>query len=107
MSLPRAGWSETDTGTNAEANAVHAAVSGKQFFVTRVQASFSAAPAAGALLQILDGSTTVWEGYVSDINGIDRGVKIPITKGAAATAKLAASGTGGVIGKVNIQGEEF
>lgn len=106
MPLQR-GWSEKDSKDNAEANAIHAAASGQQYFVKFIQASFSANPTAPVLLQILDGSTVIWEGYVADANGIALNVFLPGTKGNSMTAKLAASGTGGRVGKVNIQGEGF
>jgi hypothetical protein len=100
-------WSETDSKDDAVATATHAAVTGKQYRATHVQASFSAAPSSPVLLQIKDGTTVVWEGYVALAEGIDVSLAIPGTLGNLMSATLAASGTGGRVGKVNIQGTEF
>ncbi len=100
-------WSETDSKDNAIATATHAAVTGKQYRVTHIQASFSADPTNPVLLQIKDGVTVVWEGYVALAEGIDVALAIPGTPDNLMSATLAASGTGGTIGKVNLQGTEF
>lgn len=95
-------WADTDSQDNAAATATKAAVTGEAHHITGVSASFSAA--AIALLQIKDGTTVIWEDYVH--NGLAREFVSPlvITAGAVANAVLAASGTPGLIGKVNIKG---
>ncbi len=100
-------WSEAASADDAIATATHAAVTGNQYRVTHFQASFSIDPSAPVLLQIKDGSTVVWEGYVALSEGIDIALAIPGTPGNLMSATLAASGTGGTIGKVNLQGTEF
>ena len=109
----RTGWVETDSEDNAEATASRAAETGRQHVVYSVDASFSAINAGLVLLQVKDGTTTVWEGYAgSDTDGSTYIEKefpagLTITLGAACSAVLAASGTGGTVGKVNIHGVTF
>lgn len=100
-----AGWIETDSQDNAAATAAHAAATGKQHIIYGVSASFSAT--ATKLLQIKDGSTVVWEGYVYDKTDLTFPQGIAATQGNAVSAVLAASGAGGTIGKVNLHGETF
>lgn len=104
-----AGWIVPASANNATATAtkaVPAAAGGKKNVVFGVDASFSAAPTAPVLLQIKDGATVIWEGYVSA--PVSRQFKrgLAITPGNACSAVLAASGTGGTIGKVNLDGVE-
>lgn len=96
------GWNAKDSKDNAAATATKAAETGKQHIVYSVSASFSAT--ATKLLQILDGVTVVWEGYVYDKEKIPFPKGLSISKSAACSALLAASGTGGIIGKVNLHG---
>jgi len=98
----QAGWIETDSKDNAEATASHAAATGRQYVIYSVDASFSAA--ATKLLQVKDGTTVIWEGYVVNSRDISFSEGIAATPGNAVSAVLAASGTGGLIGKVNIHG---
>lgn len=98
------GWIAKDSKDNATATATKAAVSGKQHVVHGVDASFSVTPAAPCLLQVLDGASVVWEGYASSPVSIPFGAGISITVGNATSAVLAASGTAGRIGKVNLHG---
>ncbi|MCK5640810.1 MAG: hypothetical protein KAJ19_08435, partial [Gammaproteobacteria bacterium] len=56
------------------------------------------------LLQIKDGATIIWEDYVYDKVNIPFPAGLSATKGNAVSAVLAASGTGGQIGKVNLHG---
>ena len=100
-------WSEKASADDDAATATHAAATGKQYTLRNIQASFSGAPSAGVLLQIKDGATVIWEGYVSTAEGIDMEVRLPGTPGNLMSAVLAASGAGGKVGKVNIQGTEF
>lgn len=100
-------WSETASADDAIATATHAAVTGKQYRITHLQASFSDTPANSALLQIKDGAAVRWEGYVALAEVVDLTLVIPGTPGNLMSATLAASGTPGTIGKVNIQGKEF
>ena len=97
----QAAWIEADSQTNAVATATKAAASSRQHIVYGVSASFSAT--ATALLQIKDGTTVVWEGYVYDKESVDFPRGIAMTRGGATSAVLAAGG-GGIVGKVNLHG---
>lgn len=100
----QAGWVAVDSKDNAAATAAKAAPTDtrKQHVVYEVDASYSATKTL--LLQIKDGTTVIWEGYVYDQRHVSFPRGIAITIGAACSAVLAASGTGGVIGKVNLHG---
>ncbi len=101
--LNPAGWSEIDSKDNAIATATRAADASKSHIVFAVSASFSATKSA-ILLQIKDATTVIWEDYVYDSQPFTfpRGLKI--AEGNACSAVLAASGTGAVLGKVNLHG---
>ena len=96
------GWVVTASQDNAEATATKAAVSGKSHVVRSVDAGFSGA--ATKLLQIKDGTTVVWSGPVYSSREVVFPNGLTITKGNACSAVLAASGTGGVTGYVNLHG---
>ncbi len=100
-------WSELASAADAVATATHAAVTGKQYRITNIQASFSSDPVASALIQVKDGTTVIWEGYVALSEGIDVQVALNGSMDALMSASLAAHGTGGQLGKINIQGTEF
>lgn len=74
-----------------------------QLFVTSVQASYSATK-SGKVLEIKDGDTVVETFHIYDSDQIPLPIPIPITPGNSASAVLAASGTGGTVGAVNLQG---
>jgi len=101
MSKSQAGWAEVDSKSNAVATATKAAITNKQHIVYSVDASFSAT--ATILLQIKDGTTVVWEGYVYDSREVTFPSGLAITKGAACSAVLAAGGVG-ITGKVTLHG---
>ena len=77
-------------------------------FVVKVDASFGTSTVSG-LLQVKSGTTVIAEKYVHgsgafdfpDLNG-----RPAINANEAMSAELAASGTGGVLGKVFIQGHK-
>lgn len=94
------GWIEKASDTNAVTTATKAAITNRQHIVYGVDASF--ASTASALLQILDGVSVVWEGYVYNSREVDFPKGISITRGNAVSAVLAASG--GPIQKVNLHG---
>lgn len=96
------GWVEKDSKDNAAATATRAAETGKIHYITGVFASYSAAKTL--LLQIKDGSTVIAEQYVVNSEAITFPTPIRATKGNAVSAVLAASGTDGTIGKVNLTG---
>ena len=102
--MRNAGWIVTDSKTNATATAAKAADASKQHIVKQLSASFSASTTA--LLQLKDGNTPVWEGYVVDSAVIEFSEGIAITFGNACSAVLAAGGAG-VVGKVNMHGITF
>lgn len=95
------GWSESANADNALATATHAGVAGQQHVLTHISASFSAS-VSGALLTIKEGAVEVLRFYVYDSLEVD--LELPFADGADVVAELAASGTVGVIGAVNISG---
>ena len=103
MTFQRAGWVAKDSKDDAAATATKAAVVGSQHVVYGVDASFSLA-VSDKLLQIKDGTTVVWEGYLTDRDKWTFPTGIAMTVGNACSAVLAASGTGGTLGKVNLHG---
>lgn len=92
----------TASADNAASTATKAAVSGKINYITSVTASFSLTKSG--LLQIKDGSTVVFEVEVYDSATIQFPTPIAGTSGNAVSATLAASGTSGTLGKVNLVG---
>ena len=96
------GWNDTASADNDTATATKAGVTGSSHFVTHVSASFGGA--ATKLLQIKDGDTVIWEKYVVNSDDIAFLIPLPITADNAVSAVLAASGTGGTLGKVNLVG---
>lgn len=98
----RNGWAEKDSQDNLLATAAHAAETGKKHVVTGVYAAYSATT-NGALLQIKDATTVIFETYVYDHVEIE-GLELVGTAGNAVSAELAASGGVGTIGKVNLTG---
>lgn len=105
MAKARSGaeWTELATADNALATANRPAVAGERHYITGVSASFNAA-AAGKLLEILDGATVIWRGYVHDHLSVSFAQPIGGTAGAAVSARLTASGTLGVVGAVSVSG---
>lgn len=103
MSYHPAGWVARGGADNALATATKAAEAGRQHIVYGVTASFSAA-AAGKLLTIKDGTTIVFQAYVTNQLSVHFPHGIAITPGAACAAELAASGTGAVLGDVDLHG---
>jgi hypothetical protein len=95
-------WNEKDSQDNLAATAKRVASPNKKHYITGVSASFSAA--ATKLLQIKDGVAVIWEGYVHNGQPFDFLQPLEITAGNEVSAVLAASGTAGVIGKVNLTG---
>lgn len=96
------GWVEDASADNAETTATKAAVSGKSHVVFSVDASFTSA--ATKLLQIKDGTTVVWSGMVYSSREVRFPKGLTITRSAACSAVLAASGAGGNTGYVNLHG---
>lgn len=99
----QAGWVATDNQSNATATANKAAESGKQHIIESVDCSFSDNSVADKLLQVKDGADVAWSGYVTGSREVTFPAGISITRGNAASAVLAAGGTG-VTGIVNIHG---
>lgn len=93
-----------DSKDNAEATAtVTAGVGNQRIYITGVDAFFSVSTTS-ALLQLKDGSTTIWEGYVHGRAEINFPSPLKGSMATAFSAVLEASGTGGTIGKVNLRG---
>lgn len=93
-------WVAKDSQDNSAATATKAAESEKTHIITGVFASFS--NAVTKLLQIKDGDTVIAEHYIVDSGYIPLNIKA--TAGNAVSAVLAASGTAGQLGKVNLTG---
>lgn len=99
-------WVVTDSKDNALAAAVKAADSaGRSHHITGVYASYSAAKTG--LLQVKVGSTVVFEHYVVNSEAINFEIPIQCAPGQAVIAELAASGTAGQLGKVNLTGYTY
>lgn len=93
-----------DSQDNATATATAAAGNANQrYYITGVDASFTTLDTV-QLLQLKDGSTVVWEGYVHTSAFISFPSPIMGSLATAFSAVLAASGTGGNLGKVNLRG---
>lgn len=94
-----------DSKDNAAATAnAPAGTSSQRYYITGVDASFSDGTIT-SLLQLKDDTTVIWEQYV--IGAASISFPSPIVAAQRATsfsAVLAASGTGGKIGKVNLRG---
>jgi hypothetical protein len=93
-------WAEKASADNALAIASKAAEVDKTHIITGAHASYSGS--VTGLLQIKDGVTVIFEQYVVNSEVIP--LNIETTSGNAVSAELAASGTLGVIGKVNLTG---
>lgn len=105
MPLPQAGWVVYDSDDNAASTAAKAAATGRQHVIYSVHASFSGA--ATKLLQVKDGTTVIFAAYVVNSFTLHFPGGIAATPGAAVSAELAASGTGGMIGTVGLHGATF
>lgn len=104
MPREQAGWIATSGAVdNATATATKVAATGKQHIVYGVDGGFSAA-AAGKQLVIKDGTTVKWRGYVTNQFAVNFPNGIAMTPGAACSAELSASGTGGTLGSCNLHG---
>lgn len=100
-----AGWTVEGQASGAAATATKAANANRQFVLFSVSASCATTPAAPILLQIKDGTTVIWEAYLTAGQSWTFGQPgIAITPGAAASAVLASCG-GSVAGKVNLGGQ--
>ncbi len=92
-------WSVVDApAANTQAAAVKAAPGvGRSHYVTGVYGSFhGGAPAAGTLLELVDGATAVWKVAIASAGPFAFTFPAPVlvTSNAAATARLGASGAG-------------
>lgn len=97
-------WIETATADNAAATATKAAPSGGiSHYITSVSASFEAS-VSGAVLQLKEGSTVLAKWHVYDAFAIVFPSPIKLPPGTAANLELAASGTAGTDGSVNMSG---
>lgn len=101
-------WTVKDSDDNAETVAVKAAVTDARHYISKVTASFISAPGAAKLLEIKSGTTVIWAEYVPVASpfSIDRDFDRPLEGGKSelVSATLAASGTGGVVSRVNMSG---
>lgn len=95
-------WTVSASADNALATASKAAEAAKRHYITAVGGSFS--NAVTRLLQIKKGTDVIWEQYV--VNSFSHEFARPIQGDVneLVSAELAASGTAGQLGKVNITG---
>lgn len=96
-------WTQSAVADNAAATATRAGVAGKQHYVTHVSASFEVAN-AGKRLDLKDGAAVILSWFVQDRLVVDFIVPVAITAGNDAVLTLAASGTAGQEGAVNLAG---
>jgi len=96
------GWIVKANADNAAATATKAASPGQAHYITAVAAGFSAA--ATKLLQVKDGDTVIFEAPINTAGTFHFPSPIRGTTGNAVSAVLAASGTAGTIGYVNLVG---
>lgn len=92
-----------DSQNNAAATASVTPDSNQVVHVTGLDASYSVGSVVG-LLQIKDDTTVIWEQYVIGSANIDFSHPLIGTQGKSVSVVLAASGTAGQIGKVNLRG---
>jgi hypothetical protein len=96
------GWVVSASADNALAVATKAAETGKSHYITTIIASYSGTKTG--LLQLKDGNNVILEHYVVNTDVISLSSPIKITPGSAVSVELEASGTVGVVGKVNLIG---
>jgi hypothetical protein len=97
-------WIAADTADNAAATATKAAPSGGiSHYITSVSASFDAS-VSGAQLILKHGTTEMARWYVYDAFALVFPSAIQLPPGTAANLELAASGTAGTTGAVNLSG---
>lgn len=93
-----------DSKDNAVATALAAAGNSNQrYFITGMDASFSVGTTVG-LLQLLDGATVILERYITGNLSFNFISPIQGSLASSFSIVLTASGTAGVIGKVDIRG---
>lgn len=93
-----------DSKDNAVATATaNSQTPNQNYNITGIDASYSVSSTSG-LLQLQDGATVIYEQYVHGHAEINFDSPIEITMGNSVSAVLAASGTAGTIGKVNLRG---
>lgn len=96
-------WTETANADNALATATRAApAGGLRHFITAISASYSVSN--DGLLTLKSGTTEVARWYIYDHLEITFSSPLVLTAGEKAELELAASGTAGQIGAVNISG---
>ncbi len=97
-----AGWIETDTGTNAAANAQRAAPSGGlSHYITTISGTFDSVADADMILS--EGATELARWHVYDAFALVFPSPIKLSPATLADLELAAGGTG-VVGSVTITG---
>lgn len=100
--MPRpADWTENDSQDNALATATRAAETHSRHVIMFAVVSYGTASTSG-LLQVKQGSTVVAEHYIHGADVIPLELYGDVNQ--AVSAELAASGTGGVLGKVALVG---
>jgi len=97
-------WTERDSQDNSTATATRAAPSGGlRHFITGVSGTFDSS-VSGVSLTLKEGSTIVARWYVFDVFAQSFVSPIMLSPGTAANLELAASGSAGVVGDVNLHG---
>lgn len=103
MASLTADWTARDADDNSATAATKTGIAGQRHVVTSIAVSYTTAPAAAKLIEIKDGSTTVWSIYaISGHFTFPHGLRM--SSGSDAVGAAAASGTGGVSSTVTITG---
>jgi len=96
-------WSETASADNAVSTATRPAEAGKRHFIVAICAGFSASVGI-KLLRVFDGASLIFEHYFNDSIEIIFPQPLECSENTDARAEIPASGTAGVLGKVNLIG---
>jgi hypothetical protein len=98
------GWITLGKGDNVVALASKVGEAGKSHYITSVFATYTASLTSKGTLTIKDGTTIISEVDLESSRDVTFGKPIKITSGNSVSADLSASGTAGVIGKINLTG---
>ncbi len=95
-------WTLTGSADNAAITLTKAGVTGQSHYITGIMAGYSQSKTG--LLQLKDGANVIFEHYIVNADVITLNNPIKLTAGNDLTATLEASGTAGMIGKLNVIG---
>lgn len=102
--ITRARVPKTATADNAAATVTtEIPANGQSVYIVAIHASYKTALAAGLLLTVTDGTTTLENHHVRDQRDIQPCVPFKITANLAAVVSLPASGASGNVGAVTVE----